>query len=300
MRSPLVRRGLTTVVVVVLLLGATVRAWQPVCAQIIGPTGDGSDHSTDSTLFLAERRAGDVDVHEEMGTPTDADPRDDLLLRRRQYAVSYNPVTHNPNWVSYNLSAYWYGAVPRHKGMFLPDPLLPADGFRTTHKDYTNSGFDRGHMCRSEERTRTDEDNLTTFYMTNVIPQRHGLNAGPWLKLEDYCMELCKDRNKELFVITGPVYEGQASMIGRDIRVPSACFKVVVVLPKGHDRQSVTSQTRVIAVIMPNTDEVSRDSWQPYLCTVRDVERRTGYDLLSALPDSLRKVLETRIDSGSR
>jgi endonuclease G len=62
----------------------------------------------------------------------------------------------------------------------------------------------------------------------------------------------------------------------------------------------VTSQSSVIAVIMPNTDEVSRDSWQPYLCTVRDVERRTGYDLLSALPDSLQKVLETRIDSGSR
>ncbi|MFM7774438.1 MAG: DNA/RNA non-specific endonuclease [Candidatus Kapaibacterium sp.] len=290
------RRGVLTFVALLTLLGVTVLYVRPLCAQSLR---DPMFLSQDSSQFLAEQRLGDVDIHEEMGTPTDADPRDDLLLRRRQYAVSYNPLTHNPNWVSYNLSAYWYGDVPRHKGMFQPDPLIPADSFRTVHRDYTNSGYDRGHLCRSEERTRTDDDNLTTFYMTNVIPQRHGLNAGPWLKLEDHCMKLCKERNKELFVVTGPVYDGESVMIGRGVRVPSACFKVVVVLPKGHARASVTSDTRVIAVIMPNTDEISREPWQSYLCTVGDIEQRTGYDFLSALPVSLQRVLESRRDSGT-
>ncbi|MFN4770089.1 MAG: DNA/RNA non-specific endonuclease [Candidatus Kapaibacterium sp.] len=292
MRSSLARRALFILVLLLLAAGATIRSIQPVCAQSIGVD---VPELGDLPLFLAEKRAGDVDIHEEMGTPTDADPRDDLIIRRPQYAVSYNPFTHNPNWVSYNLSAWWYGDVPRHKGQFLPDPRLPDAAFKTTHKDYTNSGFDRGHMCRSEERTRTAEDNLSTFYMTNVVPQTHELNAGPWLRLERYCQSLCATFNKELFVITGPVYQANAAGIGRNIKVPSSCFKIVVVLDKGQALADVTTSTNIIAVLMPNTTGVADDSWEQYRCTVRSIEEATGYDFLRALPDSVESVLETQV-----
>ena len=71
-----------------------------------------------------------------------------------------------------------------------PDDMLPAGWYRVQDHDYAGSGYDRGHMVRSEERTRSPEDNKTTFYLTNVLPQTHELNAGPWLRLEDYCQDL--------------------------------------------------------------------------------------------------------------
>ena len=275
--------------VVMLLLVAGIGSARLACA--------GRDRSApDSVLYMAEQKPGSSDIHEEFGVPEDEDKRDDYLIRRPQYIVSYNPFTHNPNWVSYNLSAWWYGDVPRHKGQFLPDPELSDAMFKTTHKDYTNSGFDRGHMCRSEERTRTNEDNLSTFYMTNIIPQTHELNAGPWLRLERYCQSLCISFAKELYVIAGPVYTANPSGIGRDIKVPSACFKIIVILDKGQGLSSASTSTRIIAVVMPNSTSVADDSWEQYRCTVDDVERATGYDFLRALPDALESALESRVD----
>jgi hypothetical protein len=69
MRSSLARRALFILVILLLAAGATIRSIQPLCAQSIGVD---VPELQDSPLFLAEKRAGDVDVHEEMGTPTDA------------------------------------------------------------------------------------------------------------------------------------------------------------------------------------------------------------------------------------
>ena len=45
-------------------------------------------------------------------------------------------------------------------------------------------------MCPSEDRTRTQADNDSLFFMTNMIPQTQTLNGGPWEVLETYCRTL--------------------------------------------------------------------------------------------------------------
>ena len=46
----------------------------------------------------------------ELGTPTDADPSDDIIVSRRQYTLSYNASHGDPNWVSWNLDATHKGS----------------------------------------------------------------------------------------------------------------------------------------------------------------------------------------------
>jgi endonuclease G len=58
------------------------------------------------------------------------------------------------------------GDVPRYQGTFKSDTLIPDTFYRVKHSDYTNSGYNRGHIVRSEERTKTEADNLATFYLT--------------------------------------------------------------------------------------------------------------------------------------
>ena len=248
----------------------------------------------DTSHYLGERFAGSPALHILLGVPRDASDDDDVIIERSQYVLSYNPTTRCANWIAWNQSAWWYGTAPRHRGPFLPDPLLPPQYPPVLHRDYTNSGFDRGHLVRSEERTRTPEDNLTTFYTTNIIPQYHALNAGPWLRLEEYVEHLCKEGSRELFIIAGPIYHDTSrTTIGRGVRVPAECFKIIVILPKGHGADAVTAQTPTIAVRMPNRPDIS-GSWEQFVTTISDIERATGYRFFTALPDSIARTLKAR------
>ncbi|HEX3074772.1 MAG TPA: DNA/RNA non-specific endonuclease, partial [Ignavibacteriales bacterium] len=149
-----------------------------------------------------------------LGIPRDNDSSDDYLIYRPQYVVSYNRLKNDPNWVSWNLNAEWYGDVPRSEGRFIKDTTLPAEFYHVCHEDYSNSGYDRGHLVRSEERTATPEDNKSTFLLTNIIPQSPDLNRGVWLALERYCEDLCKKNNKELYIIAGGIYSQGSQVIG--------------------------------------------------------------------------------------
>jgi endonuclease G, mitochondrial len=230
-------------------------------------------------------------VHLRLGFPKDADSSDDYIIRRPQYCVSYNYKREEPNWVSYELNADWYGDVARYSGNFISDTSLPASMYRVKHSDYTNSGYDRGHMVRSEERTKTVEDNKTTFLLTNIIPQRPDLNQGVWLNFEYYCEDLCKKENKELFIMTGGIYHSNIT-IGNGVAVPDSCWKIVVVLDKGQGLRNISDTTRIIAVKMPNIQGVRSDNWEKYQCSVDAIEASTGYDFLNYVKKEIQEKIE--------
>lgn len=236
---------------------------------------------------------GDGSVHLELGLPRDGDDGDDLLLRRRQYVVSYNPKRNVANWASWRLTAGDLGPVPRRKGEFLEDPTLPPGVLRIGHRDYARSGFDRGHLVRSGDRTATREDNDATFYMTNVVPQRHSLNDGAWLRLEEHVTSLAKG-GKQVFVMAGPIFASpQGPTIGPGVRVPDKLFKIAVVLEPGQGHADVTRSTAVVAAIMPNVEGTS-PKWEAYRATVDEIEQETGYDFLDAVDESIQAIVEAR------
>lgn len=236
-----------------------------------------------------------LSIHVELGQPADTDTTDDFLIVRPQYVASFNYRFNTPNWVSWNLNNDWFGDVERYDGDFLTDPMLPESFYHPRHDDYTNSGYDRGHLVRSEERTRTAEDNRSTFYMSNIIPQRPDLNRGVWLDFERYCESLSKDSLKQLFVIAGPIFSSPTpTRIGSHIAVPDSCFKIVVVLDRGQKRSSITATTQVIAVVMPNRDGIRKDDWTKYRSTIDNIEARTGYDFLNDIAPAVQAKLEVQ------
>ena len=246
-------------------------------------------------------RAPAPSVHLELGTPArkgGGGGDDDRLLIKPEYALSYHRGRSVANWVSWQLDASYFGDAPRHRGRFLADATLPEGFYRVTHDDYTGSGFDRGHMVRSEERTRSPEDNRTTFLLTNILPQQHDLNAGPWLRLEEHCQELSQREGRTLFVVAGGLFGARPRTIGKDVAVPEAFFKIAVVLDKGQGADDVGPGTRVIAVVMPNQVGLLDQGWGGYRTTVDEVERRAGYDFLTAVPEATQQAIEGRVDDG--
>lgn len=230
-------------------------------------------------------------VHLTLHLPRDSDSTDDFIIIRPQYALSYNRLRNEPNWVSWELNASWFGDAPRRTGKFITDTELPTEMLRIKHDDYTNSGYDRGHLVRSEERTRNNEDNASTFILSNIIPQRPDLNQGVWLDMERWCEKMCKDSTKELFIVAGGIYRS-SSTIGTVLAVPDSCFKIVVVLEPGQGLRDVNTSARIEAVIMPNIQGVRPDKWRMYKRTVDEIEAATGYDFLNYVPVPVQSVIE--------
>lgn len=230
----------------------------------------------------------------ELGMPTGASP--EYIIRRPQYVLSYNRNLNVANWVSWHVNAESYGPVPRYQGPFLTDNSLPTGMYRVTHQDYTGSGYDRGHIVRSQERTATREDNDATFYLTNILPQKPDLNQGVWNSFELYCERLAK-QGKELYLVSGGIFEKDPPRLKGKVAVPKSCWKIVVVLERGQGLKDVTKNTRVIAVDMPNIDGIRDDDWRKYRVSVAELERRTGLKFFTAVPEEVRKALIEKIDT---
>ena len=230
----------------------------------------------------------------------DASSREKYLIERPQYALSYNDDLHFPNWVAWHLSRADIGDTDR--GDFAPDPDLPEDFKRIVPRDYTGTGYDRGHNCPSKDRSASRQDNDAVFYMTNMTPQKHGMNAGAWENLERYCRELTAS-GKECYIVCGHGFEhsGEPRRVGRaGIAVPDFGWKVVIVLPEagGDDRARIDAGTRIIAVKIPNIDGLDRAPWERFIVPPAEIEHATGLKLLDGLPAPVASALRGKLDSG--
>lgn len=234
--------------------------------------------------------------HVEFGTPKDGNSSNDLILSRRTYTASHNCVEGGPNWVSWNLNKTHFGDAAR-SSTFFTDTSLPSGCYRVTSSDYTNSGYSRGHMVRSEERTWSSADNDQTFLMTNILPQYQDLNGGPWYKFEQYLQDLAQNQNKEIYVIAGATgNRGTLNGAGKVV-IPTYFYKIAVIMPYGQGLANVTSNSsiQVIAVDMPNVTGIASRPWTDYKTTVDRLEGFSGYNFLDKLPDAIENYWESRV-----
>jgi endonuclease G len=231
-----------------------------------------------------------------LGNPSNAGAEpNNYLLVNNFFALSYSRDRGTPNWVSWRISKGELGDLPRPQpDPFRPDPRIPKDWKPVTPSDYTGGGFDRGHMCPSADRSGSAEGMRDTFLMTNMVPQTGDLNQDVWARLEGYLRTLVT-RGSDVYIIAGPY--GDKGKLKNKVTIPTNTWKIAVVLPAGSSISAIDEDTRVIAVDMPNVKGIRNADWQKYRVTVREIEQKTGYDFLSALPKNLQNTLENKKDN---
>ena len=253
--------------------------------------------------------AAAADANMLLGNPSsatsDSANRDNYLMIKPYYCLSYNSGKGIPNWVSWKVDLSDLGKAPR-KQTFDADETLPAGFRRVQSADYGGSGFDRGHMCPHSDRAASKAMSYSTFVMTNIIPQAPNVNQQAWADLEEYCRRLVAKENQHLYIVSGPAGQGgvgskgRATTIGQsdDIVVPAKCWKIIVCVPASggeDDRSKISASTRVITVIMPNDNAVSQ-GWEQYRTSPQQVEQETGYTFFANLPTNVAQTLRKKTD----
>ncbi len=234
-----------------------------------------------------------------LGNPSNATTNvaneNNYLMTKAQYSLSYNRSKATANWVAWRLDSSWIGSADRQDD-YRPDPSLPAGWYQVQDNDYSGSGYDRGHMTPSGDRTRSVPDNSATFLMTNMVPQLGANNQGPWNDFENYCRSLVNQGN-EIYIFSG--VHGNAGTIAQGrIVVPQVTWKVVLIMPNGNnDLQRVNKQTRTIAIVVPNQPPLNSGTpWRNFRTTVNSVEVLTGHNFFSNVPKITQEIIERRRD----
>lgn len=217
--------------------------------------------------------------------PASPKGKKELILKRKNYTLSFNKETNLPNWVAWRLDKQRLIEKVSRKGYgFKQDPdLNPAQAVVT--QDYAHSGYDRGHMCPAGDSRWSGQSMKESFYMTNICPQHPNLNGGDWHELEQACRRWALEG--PIYIVCGPILYKKTSpqYIGKEhrIRIPEAFFKVILAgVEKG--------KPKAIGFIYKNT--AGNHPLDAYVNSIDQVERITGLDFFSALPNEVENRVE--------
>lgn len=189
------------------------------------------------------------------------------------YTICFDAFARIPRWVSWNTTAKDYGSSPRVDKFHHDDRLFVP---QASNKDYSGSGFDKGHVVPSEERTSSPSANFETFSFLNMMPQMHGLNAGPWNRLENEIKDFVTGKSgNQVYVSAGPIFRINFRRIGDGVVVPDFTWKGVVFVSGG---KVVGSSF----VIMPQ-DSTLTQPWRMYEVKKEKLESAIGFKLFTGL-----------------
>lgn len=241
--------------------------------------------TTNSTSTTTTTTSSKVFSVENVEIPAKIVGRPEQIISHTGYTVSYNSEWKIPNWVAYELTKEEVEGVTPRGNNFVPDPEVPRDKSANT-KDYTNSGWDRGHMAPAADMRWSEKAMKESFYLSNVCPQNRNLNAGIWKDLEEQVRGLAKQKGK-IYVVSGPLVSKKPATIGNNkVAVPDAFFKVLL--------QNDNGEWSAVAFMFANKS--GRQPLSTYAMSVEDMQIVAEMDFFPALPDSIEERIESHVD----
>lgn len=200
------------------------------------------------------------------------------------YTTSYNSKTLNPDWVAYELTKEEVQGEYKGKTSFCWDPDVK--GRKSRREDYKNDqNWDKGHMAPRADMKWSVQAFEESYYLSNICPQNHDLNAGDWLKTENLARRMAEKYGR-VWVICGPVFTcNRYGTLGENkVWIPDGFFKALLILK--NDRYES------IGFYMSN--ESQKNDLKYYIRTVDDLESFLRIDLFPSLSDSVEEEVESK------
>lgn len=208
-----------------------------------------------------------------------------VVITHQHYVLSYVEEYEGSEWVAYELTyPETKNNVDRREGEFFEDDSIKTGS--AIHKDYTNTGYDRGHLAPAGDMNFDLLAMLESFNMSNVLPQTPELNRKTWKYLEDDIRYYVMRNKTPLYVITGGVFSFNPKYIGvkNRVAVPDYFYKII------YD----DTNKKILAFIMPNIKNPDIDYFY-YVTSVAWVEFYTGVKFFPNMDEKFEIEYESKV-----
>jgi endonuclease G len=153
---------------------------------------------------------------------------DQILNNGGYFKTYYDYKMKGALYVSYTLDGSQVNVKNiKKRPRFYEDRNIPKR-YRSHFSDFTRSGYDRGHIANDASFDYSLRSQLSTYVMSNIIPQVPSVNSGrnSWMGLERFGRTLSVKMGS-VDVLNGVVYSKYPKRIGRNrVAVPVAYWKV--------------------------------------------------------------------------
>ncbi len=161
----------------------------------------------------------------------------------------------------------------KRRNTFHEEKKLPAAD-RAELRDYSRSGFDRGHLSPSADMAST-QSQYESFSLANIVPQDPHNNQNLWAAIEGITRGFTRSGG-EAYVITGPMFEGaRLQRLKGRVLIPTHMFKAIY-LP--HRRQAS-------AYVAPNVPGADYE-----ILSIAELEQRLGINLFPAMSQEIKQT----------
>lgn len=209
-------------------------------------------------------------------------PSKDEVIHHKALSLSYSEEHEQARWVAHIISPKITEGGVHRTNDFRVDSLVKTgsaieqDYFLKSPNnkgnfDYDGFGYDRGHLAPSADFRWSKTALSESYFYSNMSPQLPGFNREKWAELEnDLRGYLYQNQDAPLYVVTGPIFEGEIQTVERSINkvaIPTAFFKVALDV----------KNNRAIGFILPHKEELHYPT-SSYAVSVDEVEAKTGFD----------------------
>lgn len=225
------------------------------------------------------------------------------------YALEWDNTKRHANWVAFTFDTTTSADNVKRTDAWSVDPKLPAE-MQVQESDHKNDGFDKGHLCASEDRVYLKEANEQTFYYSNMSPQLKDFNGGFWRKLETRVQTWGRSTADgvydKVYVTKGGTlnkllknFKG-TTVNGGTPTTDANGFTIHGLACPEYYYMAVLSQKddvfHAIAFLVPHKEGMTRnpssDELKEYVVSVDKLEEETGIDFFCNLPDVLENEVE--------
>ena len=208
----------------------------------------------------------------------------------RNWSFYYDYDAYVSWWVAYPLNRSLRGSGSRSDDWQAMDPLLPASAVCNLSGGSYGGGWTRGHQLPSADRL-SEKANISTFYPTNMTPQDWDFNGDIWADLEGRVRDYAFNSDT-LYVCTGADIRNSTQWSGSNgghrAAVPTHYYKALL-RKKG-------STYSAVGYYLPHSSSISLGDFQDYVCSISDLESKTGIDFFVNLPALLGKEKALEIE----
>lgn len=203
------------------------------------------------------------------------------------FSLEWDGQKRGNRWTCYQLHA---GNLPKNtkrNNKFKEDLKITNPAHRTTLADYrpTSSIYSRGHLCPSSDRLFSVEQNMQTFYLSNMQPQETGHNSGVWQQLEkkvrDYALDVECDT---LYIVKAATIDKPEHIKNKTptgLRVPAYFYMALL------SYNNATGKYHALGIWSPHY----KKSPTEYI-TIKELQSRTNIDFFCNLPDDIEEEVE--------